>query len=153
MVPAGDEGRTFDKLLERQLEAFDLAWQSGTPPEIADFLKPLAESGPSAEQFRHELLVELIKIDLEYRWRRVGTIATVRRSISRGASKDAKASSPASTATPLILEDYACQFPELGSLTDLPAELIAEEFWVRRKWGDAQARNPTATVSPTASTI
>ncbi len=34
------------------------------------------------------------------------------------------------------LEDYVRQFPELGNLEDLPLDLIAEEYRVRRRWGD-----------------
>ena len=50
--------------LERLLCEFDFAWQRGELPAIEAYLARLAE--PSG---RRELLEELIKIDLEYRWR------------------------------------------------------------------------------------
>ena len=59
------------------------------------------------------MLVELIKIDLENRWRR-GTPDQPRP----------------------VLEDYAGRYPELGPPADLPADLIEEEYWARHCWGD-----------------
>src|SRR5262245_29140172 len=46
---------------ERLLDDFDAAWRTGTPPRIDDILP--------AGGNRRELLEELIKIDLECRWR------------------------------------------------------------------------------------
>jgi tRNA A-37 threonylcarbamoyl transferase component Bud32 len=92
------------------LECFEEAWQSGTPPSIKSFLPP----GPGAR--RRQLLHELIKIDLEYRWR-------------------SEHAGPTLPARPR-LEHYAAEFPELGPARDLPIDLIAEEYRVRRRWGD-----------------
>ena len=51
--------------LSRQLTAFEMAWQQGAPPEIADFLP--ADQEPA---MRRGLLVQLVMLDLEMRWRR-----------------------------------------------------------------------------------
>ena len=48
--------------LDRQVDRFESAWQGRTPPEIEAFLPAGRAARP--------LLYELIKIDLEYRWRR-----------------------------------------------------------------------------------
>jgi len=58
---------------------------------------------------RELALPELIKVDLEYRWQH--------------------------DCSPRQMESYAEQFPELGPLDALPAELIYEEFQVRMQAG------------------
>ena len=65
---------------------------------------------------RRRLLRELVKIDLEYRWR----------------------GNPPAGAFPVRprLEDYVARLPSLGPLHELPIELIVEEYRVRRRWGD-----------------
>lgn len=124
--------------LERLVDAFEEAWQSGTPPSLAQFLSPAVVDTPSEGCPRRELLEELIKIDLEYRWRRVKE----RRDETRlpPADRQNATNTPASAdnlpETPR-LEDYVACYPELGSLHELPVDLIGEEYRVRRLWGDA----------------
>ncbi|MBI3465586.1 MAG: serine/threonine protein kinase, partial [Planctomycetes bacterium] len=84
------------------IERFEERWQERGDARISDFLPPLG----SAE--RTELLHELIKIDLEYRW-------------GRGERTHVEAS--------------AGQFPELGGRARLPIELIVEEVRVRQHLG------------------
>ena len=56
------------------LEQFDRAWQGQTPPRIDEFLPPGSGTHRGREgASRRERLEELIKIDLEYRWRRATT--------------------------------------------------------------------------------
>jgi hypothetical protein len=98
------------------------------------------------------LLNELIKIDLEYRWRAGATDQTVRSGIAFRNPTAAAAEQPEHRergtpgarsvpqsglpdAAPL-LEDYVREFPELGNWNALPLDLIGEEYRVRRKWGD-----------------
>src|SRR5262245_38855815 len=100
--------------LEQVLDRFDLAWQGGTPPALDQFLSK--NSNASA---RRQLLIELIKIDLDYRWQRL---------------PQTKADGPL-PAQPL-LEDYLRRFPELGPVDKLPVELIGEEYSARQCWGD-----------------
>ncbi|OAI40614.1 hypothetical protein AYO40_04615 [Planctomycetaceae bacterium SCGC AG-212-D15] len=91
--------------LDAKLEAFEAAWQRGGVPALSAFLPPAAD-GP-----RIDLLHELIKLDLEYRWR------------------------PASKAERWLLEEYVRRFPELGPLAGLADDLIREEYGVRRAAG------------------
>lgn len=100
---------------ERLLDRFEAAWQKGTPPSIAKFLS--AAPGPA----RRALLHELIKIDLEYRWR--GSKKRWTESRWRGGSLPLRPR----------LEDYVLRFPELDVL---PIDLIVEEYRVRQRWGD-----------------
>jgi eukaryotic-like serine/threonine-protein kinase len=102
-----------DGNFEWQILGFEQAWQRNEPREIADFLE---ESCALLARERRRLLVELICIDLEFRWR---TGSRNPRSHER-----------------LMLEGYSATFPELGSLDQLPLELIGEEYRVRRHWGD-----------------
>jgi serine/threonine protein kinase len=107
------------------LNRFDQAWGAGAAPEIRDYLP--ADSGDSRVSPR-EVLIELVMIDLERRWR-------------TGASEAATV--PVDTeqfpAKP-VLEDYVARHPELGAADTLPVELICEEFRVRSRWGDRPDR-------------
>jgi serine/threonine-protein kinase len=92
--------------VEKLVEQFEEAWQTGRPPRLGDFLA----FSPAGEQ-RALLLEELVKVDLECRWS-LGTPERPR------------------------LEDYAARFPELGRPERLAVELIGEEYRVRQRWGD-----------------
>jgi len=94
---------------DQVLDRFESVWQTGSPPAIADFL-------PHSPVARRELLTELIMIDLEYRWRR------------------SQPMEPKATSVLPHLESYLEHFPDLEPL--LCAELIAEEYRVRQRWGD-----------------
>ncbi|MBY0524212.1 MAG: SUMF1/EgtB/PvdO family nonheme iron enzyme [Gemmataceae bacterium] len=105
--------------VEMLLTHFAQAWQQKDPPPIEQFL-PRAFDDDS----RRNLLIELIKIDLENRWRRAG---------------QGPPSPPGANGTlpdrPL-LEHYLGQFAELGPVERFPVALIAEEYNARRRWGD-----------------
>jgi serine/threonine protein kinase len=110
MPPGPTNSPPFADEVLQLLAQFDRSWQSGVPPRIEEFL---ARAGNSAAN--GELLEELIKVDLEYRWRRTANLGTAVRP---------------------LLEEYLRRFPELGPLDRLPAELIAEEYRIRHRWGD-----------------
>jgi hypothetical protein len=97
--------------LDRLVDRFESAWQSGTPPKIEDFL-------PAGRAAARSLLYELVKIDLEYRWRL--------------SSQGASPSHP-------CLEFYVKRIPRLGPLQQLPVDLIGEEYRARQRWGDRPA--------------
>jgi WD40 repeat protein/serine/threonine protein kinase len=100
-------------------DRFDEAWQRGAPPRIEDFLRDAhgSDGTPLDETARRELLEELVKLDLEYRWR--GQVPV-----------------DGATVSWLFLEDYAARLPELGPPERLPVALIAEEYRVRHRYGD-----------------
>jgi len=103
----GPENATqvWDMLSER-LEAFVTAWEAADePPPLRDFLpqRPLA--------LKHLALVELIKVDLEYRWRQ-----------------------PESQR---FIEDYVTEFPDLEHSGAIPCDLLYEEYHVRKQSGEA----------------
>jgi len=116
--------------LGRVVESFDLAWQTATPPAIEAFWEAVQSATPPPGN-GSVVLGELIKIDLEYRWRRAAAHAPAE------SATLASAPLPPSTLPPCPrLEDYASRLPDLGPLAALPRELIAEEYRVRQRWGD-----------------
>ncbi|UUO09174.1 serine/threonine protein kinase [Blastopirellula sp. J2-11] len=99
-----DAGASWDALagfMERFLEQ----WEADSlPPRLVDYLPP--EHGV----FRRMVLIELIKIDMEYRRQRNCDF--------------------------LRLEDYHERFPELSRPDGMPTDLIFEEYHVRKTSGE-----------------
>jgi serine/threonine protein kinase len=102
--------------MEVLLDQFEAAWRAGAAPNLADYL-------PSAGPFRARLVEELVKIDLEYRWR--GLPESSNGIGSDGAWSDAPR-----------LENYQARADELGLALPFSLDLIGEEYWVRHRWGD-----------------
>lgn len=99
-----DAGASWDALasfMERFLEQWET---ESLPPRVADFLPP--EHGV----FRRMVLIELVKIDMEYRRQRDCDV--------------------------LRLEDYHERFPELARPDGMPTDLIFEEYHVRKSAGE-----------------
>jgi eukaryotic-like serine/threonine-protein kinase len=100
---------------EQLLQDFEAAWQRPEEPVLEEFL--VARESPR----RPYLLAELIKIDLECRWRR-----------GRRA----------------LVEDYLARFPELCEGGQFPRDLLHEEIRVRRdcdqgpSWEELVSRFP-----------
>ena len=113
--------RSDDPQLSVLLDRFDAAWASGTAPEISDFLP--GDAG-EATLSRRSVLIELVMIDLERRW--------------RAGTSEAATIPPDAEPFPAkpTLEDYVARHSELGPIEALPIELIGEEYRVRRQWGD-----------------
>lgn len=94
--------------VETRISAFEHAWRRQGPADLAEFLDRPTRLG--AED-RLRLLVELICVDLEFRW------------------KNREESRP-------LVETYGARFPELGTLGEISTEIIGQEYRVRRQWGD-----------------
>lgn len=130
--------------LESQvLNRFDTAWQSwsatggsGEPPNLAAFLP----SGPPPRAF----VIELVKVDLDFRWRYSKKLAGVNKFTETAElSRDSSDRQPPATPGAAVrlppcpkLEDYVANFPALGPLDSQPIELIALEFAKRHAYGD-----------------
>lgn len=98
---------------------FSQAWASGSPPDLSTYL-------PRGQAERRIILIELIKIDLEYRWLRFHF--------------------------PKRLLDYRAEFPELRN-GPLPADLVYEEFHaIRRSGHESAADESVATATAAAAT-
>ncbi len=108
------------------MEAFDSAWHKNTvPPSINAYLIQFSTEPELTA------LVELIRIDLEYRWRRAAyqTAAPTVNYDDKGADFPHRP----------YLEDYLSRFTQFGASEDLGADCIAEEYRVRHRWGDKPA--------------
>ena len=127
--------------LTLRLDGFEQAWRvaENAPPSIDEFISSAPDAG------RRDLLIELIMVDLEYRWRRAaagGAETITFSSLDTG--------TVAGTSLPIKpqLEDYIQHFPALGDC-EVPLALICEEFRVRCLWGDRPAIDSYATRFPT----
>ena len=97
-----DQARQSMDVLASFLDAFVAAWEaSPMPPDLNPHL-------PQAGEIRRLTLIELIKVDLEYRW------------LSRGCPKR--------------LPEYVAEFAELQA-GHVPCDLIYEEFHIRKQSG------------------
>jgi serine/threonine-protein kinase len=105
---------------EKLLRRFEEAWKAGASPNLATFLPPLPKAWQE-QRALHALVVELIGIDLEYRWREGGGGGEARRTLPPRPQ----------------LEDYVRAFPQLGPAESLPVELILAEYDARRLAGAA----------------
>jgi formylglycine-generating enzyme required for sulfatase activity/tRNA A-37 threonylcarbamoyl transferase component Bud32 len=89
--------------LQELVDRFESARAGGAEADLGNFLPS------AAEPHRLAVLVELIKTDLEMRFR---------------------------SRQPILLEEYVRRYPELSTLPRLPVSLLYEEFRVRRLYGD-----------------
>src|SRR5688572_7827292 len=93
-------------LLSERVDAFITRWETEkSPPPLDEFLP----ASPPA--LRRMALVELIKVDLEYRWQEHHL--------------------------PRTLAEYLEEFPELAAGAGVPCDLIYEEFHIRKQAGQA----------------
>ena len=90
---------------EKTLNQFEDAWQSGTPPRLETFCPPAAVTGNNPAQLT--LLRELLKIDLEYRWKCAGAGYRAER---------------------LPLEEYGARYPQSAACVPLWLEMIGEDY-------------------------
>jgi hypothetical protein len=93
--------------LEELADALEQSWKKGQPTDVAEFLPP------AGAPLRPLILQELIKTDLECRWRH-----------GQGVRLD------------YYLEKFAA---DLGPVESVPAALIYEEYRVRQLFGDRPA--------------
>ncbi|MEV0034109.1 serine/threonine-protein kinase [Nocardia sp. NPDC050793] len=108
------------------VEAFAAAWAAvlgiapdegpGPLPEINAFL-------PDAHTLRRQALIELIRVDMRYRWLR------------KAAAGPPRPETPPPTPRRKRLAEYCAEFPELEP-QNIPAGLVYEEFVVRRQSGE-----------------
>jgi serine/threonine protein kinase len=89
--------------LQDVAERLEEAWRHADTVDLAALLPP------PGDPLRLTLLHELIKTELEIRWRR---------------------------GKPARVEDYLAPFPELGAAEALPASLLYEEYSARHRHGD-----------------
>ncbi len=108
-LPFDDADAAYD-LLAAHVERFVEAWDgSGGPPALVDFLP---QGSPAVRRLG---LIELIKVDLEYRHQR-GCLRS--------------------------LDEYFDSFPELCAAGEVPFDLIYEDFHIRKQGGETVVIQP-----------
>lgn len=112
-------------------DRFEAAWRAGEEPRIEDFVRRFSGDTPDS---RRQLLIELVMVDLEYRWRRAAR-GSQSGDVGRPARMGRSGDSLSHGERPL-LEDYVSRFPALGQLGQLPLDMIVFEYRVRYLWGD-----------------
>ncbi len=105
LEPTLENATLYWDALASRVESFVVGWEAEQrPPVLEDYL-------PQEPRVLRQLtLVELIKVDLEYRWK---------------------------NGLPKTIEEYVVEFPELGGQNGPPVDLIYEEYHIRRTEGEA----------------
>ncbi len=132
--------------IDDALEKFEHAWQTGKPPDLRSVIDELAQPLAPATA-RPKLVCELLMIDFWHRWRNDA------RSASAETASINDALTAGDTAWPRFprLDDYAERFADLLDWSDPPAELIGEEYRVRRWFGDHPTHDEYLRRFPTQS--
>jgi hypothetical protein len=126
-VTSQEPGSSETRATRELLDDFEAAWANGPPPSVAAFL---ARAGSLAsEPAGKQLLTELVKIDLEFRWRHAASSPFPPEAVS---SPDGLPPRPS-------LDDYVGRFCALQPLQQLSIDLVCAEFEVRHYWGDQPA--------------
>ena len=112
------------KDIDAACNRFEDEWNSPHQPRIEDYLTQCH----LAESERQDLLVELVKIDLECQWRRS-------RQATLHQEPEGNASTEANILDPPLIEEYLARFPVLAS-DSLQVSLIEHEFGIRHAYGD-----------------
>lgn len=113
--------------IDECLDEFDAAWHGSVIPSITKWIAQLAL--PHDLALKQSLISELIKIDLEQRWRR---------SCEKSLVVQAPLNSNHFSDLPdqAQLDDYQRALAAVWPFPQLPGDLLAEEYRVRQLWGD-----------------
>lgn len=127
---SGDTTRAED-WIDGLCDRYEAAWKSGQVPTIGEWL---AQAGQLSAAERRKLLVELVAVDLPYRWGHARHSAETRTEApSTHREAPARSDHPAAG---WLLDDYVREYPELGTVEQLPEMLIIQEYRARQRWGD-----------------
>ncbi len=125
--------RDFSELLSR----FEESWEYQGEPEISDFL---TSSAVDDQTVRHQLLLELVKIDLASRWQRA---------LPKGGDIAAASEQSERTLQLPRVERYVVEWPEIGPNDSLDIDLIVHEYQIRHRFGDRPGLEEYETRFPT----
>ncbi len=117
--------------VESTCDRFRDAWKGGGRPRIEEFLGTQLGDNSTANR---DLLIELVKIDLEFRWREELLEEPVQ---ADGPPDDSSNSAYRPLPSRPRLADYVERFPALGPVAQLPTQLVVHEYILRRSKGDA----------------
>ncbi len=112
-------------IVEQVLNEFQDFWRRNEPPSLAGFIRRIQDQPADV---RETLRIRLVQLDQALRWQlwRRQTDAQIRTMAGAGKSTER----PVPRKAPL-LEDYARNCPEIGSIDSLPLDLIVHEYQLR----------------------
>jgi hypothetical protein len=113
-------------LIDEACSRFETAWRAGQPPRIEDFLP--AESPDKSGATRLKLLVQLVGIDIEWRWKTADMAAETQSVAGQEALPDASGGSVPLPGRPR-LADYVARYPLHGPVEGLPNDLMVNEYY------------------------
>ena len=119
--------------IDEACSRFETAWQTGQQPRIEEFLR--AESPGKNRATLLNLLVQLVGIDLEWRWKTAPMPAETQSFAGLEGFPDVSESSLLLPRRPR-LADYVARYSLLGPVQQLPKDLIVNEYYARRRYGD-----------------
>ena len=148
-------------LIAAACSRFETAWRTGQQPRIEDFLP--AESPGKNEATQRSLLVNLVGIDLDWRWK-TAAIPSPPAPLPEGEGGQSDSPLPRAGEGPEVisstrpghhvlmvagegqgvraiplrprLADYVTRYSLLGRVEQLPVDLIVNEYYARRRYGD-----------------
>ncbi len=120
-------------LIDDVCSRFEAAWQTGQQPRIEEFLP--AESPNKSGATLRNLLVHLVGIDLEWRWKTADMAARQQTVAEQPAYPDVSESTVLLPHRPR-LADYVARYPLLGPVEQLSCDLIVDEYYARRRYDD-----------------
>jgi serine/threonine protein kinase len=105
-------------------------WRQGSPPDIGTLVP--TEADPATQR---SVLARLVAVDMEWRWRTVGTGRQPKDEGAAGGEDRTVEYVPRPPPRPR-LADYVARYPLLGPVERLPVDLLVGEYYVRRRYGD-----------------
>ncbi len=121
-------------LIDETCSRFEMAWQTCQQPRIEDFLS--AESPDKSQAPQRSLLLHLVGIDLECRWKTADMPSPpAPLTLAGEGTTDASESSVPLPRRPR-LADYVARYSLLGPVEQLPDDLIVNEYYARCRYGD-----------------
>lgn len=140
-----DTGMSDSTMDDLQLAAddFQSSWQAGLPPSIREYVERYSrQRGSCLADERERFLVSLIKIDLEYRWRkkppgsRIPKNSSVSPPDARILTNSATDSTTVDQVERRLLESYLKEFSDVAVGDSGVLDLLTQEFRVRYQTGD-----------------
>ncbi len=124
--------QSYGSMLDLVCDQFEAAWRAGAPLSIAESLAA-APDGLQSGVGRHKILLELVLVDMEYRWRSA-TIEPIHGLVARPSA-----------------EDYAVAFPELKQNGSIPKPVADWAIHCREKFGHRNLESLPTRKQPTLS--
>ena len=120
--------KSFSATIDGVSDEFEARWRSGAVPSIEDYLGRIPKD---QAELRKALLMELVAVDIEYRWSHG---ENGKPQFDTSAARDALRSGNEQRGP--LLDGYVARFPEFPPVAELPLILVCAEYRARKLYGD-----------------